>query len=749
MENIKDMELTNKEDILKRLGCPNAEVTAEELESLSKSDLVGIVLKETQNGFRWLPKEIDTEVYDLKGQIEKALVDAYRVIELEKLQKEEEKRIANETKYDGLSAAEYFEVLSKDEFGGAIEIMKISPDMEVIEREQEIKELTYVSNRENPTALILGPAGLGKTALVSGWKLRQDQIDKLHVQIISLHMNLLENEGDMAQRLIRLIPALKKYEDKLKEEDEKARVVLFIDEVHTVITSFDNKGVKTKLGADVLKTITTKAPIMLIGATTENEYNQYIAPDEAFVRRFRLIRLTSISKLATRAALRNKLIKRLGYDFSHNVGDNVLNYIIDLGHRYRTHLAEPAKSLDILDTIIAISETDDVVINKELVDKAFQSLNIIPDRKDDVRKIMAVIEKRIKGQHLAILKIKNAVVNMVYPTTTSNRPRITGLMPGSTGVGKTAMVKAFAEAMTGDAENFIPFKMQNYTGELGLERFRSKLGKEVDRNPEAIILLDELEKAAENQTSIMDPLDEGETTFFRRSHDGGEDIEKVVSLKGTMIFATTNAGSDIFKSMGEFSIKETKGMSDEQLLQLWDDTEEQVKTALKNAGFKPEVYGRFKTIIPFYALTLATKVEIAEMMLQARVKIFREEFGIEIEFPEAPSWDLLYKDVGKANTIAMYFAVEKQSGKTSDSGGARDIERSIEEFFDSAIKNEMIKEENSQITRYVVKTNGKTNLEQDLAYALADKYGTAQKLESQGKDSRGGKLLVIPHTIAS
>ena len=100
--------------------------------------------------------------------------------------------------------------MSKDEFGGAIEIMKISPDMKVIEREQEIKELTYVSNRENPTALILGPAGLGKTALVSGWKLRQDQVGKLHVQIISLHMNLLENEGDMAQRLIRLIPALKK-----------------------------------------------------------------------------------------------------------------------------------------------------------------------------------------------------------------------------------------------------------------------------------------------------------------------------------------------------------------------------------------------------------------------------------------------------------------------------------------------------------------------------------------------------------
>ena len=100
---------------------------------------------------------------------------------------------------------------------------------------------------------------------------------------------------------------------------------------------------------------------MLIGATTENEYNQYIATDEAFVRRFRIIRLTNISKLATRAVLRNEIVGRLGYDFSHNVGDNVLNYIIDLNHQYRTHLAEPAKSLDILDTIIAISETDDVV----------------------------------------------------------------------------------------------------------------------------------------------------------------------------------------------------------------------------------------------------------------------------------------------------------------------------------------------------------------------------------------------------
>ena len=134
--------------------------------------------------------------------------------------------------------------------------------------------------------------------------------------------------------------------------------------------------------------------------------------------------ISNIFKLATRAVLRNEIVGRLGYDFSHNVGDNVLNYIIDLNHRYRTHLAEPTKSLDILDTIIAISETDDVVINKELVNKAFQSLNIIPDRKDDVRKIMTVIEKRIKGQHLAILKVRNAIVNMVYPTTTSNRPRI-------------------------------------------------------------------------------------------------------------------------------------------------------------------------------------------------------------------------------------------------------------------------------------------------------------------------------------
>ena len=91
----------------------------------------------------------------MRGDIEAALVNAYQKIELEKIREAEEKRIAEETKYDDLNAAEHFKVLSKEDFGGAIEIMDISPDMEVIEREQQLKELTYVSNRKNPTALVL------------------------------------------------------------------------------------------------------------------------------------------------------------------------------------------------------------------------------------------------------------------------------------------------------------------------------------------------------------------------------------------------------------------------------------------------------------------------------------------------------------------------------------------------------------------------------------------------------------------
>lgn len=639
------------------------------------------------------------------------------------LEKEQQKKVLqplsfrdSQTKYySELDAEGYFEKLS-EEYGRAIEVMDISSKSKIYGRDQEIKELTYSLNqKETPVAMLLANAGVGKTSLLKGWKLKQDEIGDYHFQVVALNMMQLQNGGDIADRVQRLIPDLATYERKLQETDEQARVVLFIDEAHTLISAFDTTGVKTKLGGDLLKTILTNCPIRVVAATTYEEYFDYFSADKALARRFDNLDVPELSKEVTRLVMRNWMITYGGnkYEDKRLVTDQTLDLIIETNRGYRSDLAEPAKSLAILRKAFSIHETDNIPLDKEVVEKAFARKNIKIEQDADFKKVMEVLNKKIKGQPLAMLMIKIAVLNMVYPTSTSDRPRLAMLLVGTTGVGKTATAKAIALA-TGTKFEF--FDMSTYAGEKGKERFINRLGRIAEKNPDATILFDELEKAQENQILFLQILDEGRITYFKKPKDGGEDIEVPVSLKGFKIIATTNAGHKMFDSISRYSPERNESVDEEDLRNSWQRDRVDLDAAVIGDGFRPEVYNRFRHVIPYYPLSMSVKVEIARMMLEEKISIFNSDLGVEIKLPEPKRWGSSYKHIGEADAVSMYIGVELQGGKGTSNGGARDLEKGIEDYFDVAIKEEMVKPENATIKTYKVQTNGNCNFEQNARY---------------------------------
>lgn len=656
--------------------------------------------------------------------------------------------------YKNLSADDYFKRLAKS-YGDAIEIMDITEKDEVVGREDKLVELSYILNKPvAPVGMLLAPAGAGKTALMKAWKLYQDKLGKEHVQVVALTMMKLSNGGDMADRIQRIIPSLKHYEDKLKLEDPQVRVVLFIDEAHTLVSAFDVTGVTTKLGGELLKTVLTNCPIRVVGATTQLEYETYIASDPALARRFEILQVPLVGKSTTRMILRKFLIKYGGEEFKYSVSDDVLNYIIDGNRRYRMTLAEPAKSLQIIENAFAIYKTDGTPISKAVVDRVFASKNISLQQRADFKRIRDVFRKRIIGQPLALLKIEMAITNMVIPTKLSDRPQLAVLLTGSTGVGKTATVKALAEALKGSRDAFHTFDMSVYTGAEGKERFQNRLGQIADNDPEAIILFDELEKALENQTLLLQVLDEGRISYFVKQRDGGNEIERTISLKGTKIFATTNAGHRMFDSIDKYTPDRVAGMTNDQLLEEWVKDEIDVAEAIQGDGFRSEVYNRFSDVIPYYPLERKSKVKIARSMLEERMEIYRDRYDIEITLPAERKWGTAYEDIGRADAISMFFGVEKQQGKGTTNGGARDIEKSIEQYFDYAIKAQMLEFENTR--RFTVSTNGLCNFEQNTSYELERNKALAEgqteeefeKSYTRNFKNRAGKIMAVPYTYS-
>lgn len=328
-----------------------------------------------------------------------------------------------------------------EKLGGALRPLK--SNSKVVGRDKELKELNYIMNRrDTPVGLLLAPAGAGKTALVGAMINEREAYFHKHVEVFELKIGLMASEGQqvLMTRMNTLLDNLKLYQDELQKTHPDGEVILFIDEVHTIVSIF---GAGTKIGGDLLKDSLARAEefIKVIAATTNDEFDRYIASDKPLARRFKPISLQEVDKNVTfdilRGWLKAKSVK--GEDLNTIVDDETLKYIITNNAAYRPDQHEPAKSIDTLATIHSMHIVDGDPIDKKLVEKAFRTqYDVRLDFSVDAERVFNHIASRVKGQPLALWNMKTMVRNLSFdlePNT--DTPRATAIFPGTTGTGKS------------------------------------------------------------------------------------------------------------------------------------------------------------------------------------------------------------------------------------------------------------------------------------------------------------------------
>lgn len=310
----------------------------------------------------------------------------------------------------------------------------------VVGRENELIDLSIIMRRrETQVALLLAPAGTGKTALVGSWK-NKKEASRDYVEVFQLEIGLLGGGDILKRRMSTLLPKMKQYKDKLQEVKPNADVVLFIDEIHKVISTF---GESTKIGGDLLKESLARAEeyVKVITATTPEEYNSYIAQDKPLARRFKTVRIQEVTPKVTLMILKNwlKTHSEPGEDLTSRVSESILKSIIIANRDYREGYYEPAKSIDVLTSLIARSDELGRNIDYSLLAEVFKKEYTIDlEFNVDPKKVMDTIKRRVLGQPLAIEMIQSTVEEIAFGLYEgAKRPRSTMIFPGTTGSGKS------------------------------------------------------------------------------------------------------------------------------------------------------------------------------------------------------------------------------------------------------------------------------------------------------------------------
>ncbi len=476
----------------------------------------------------------------------------------------------------------------------------------VIGRDDEIKSLIEIlcrRGKNNP--LLIGEAGVGKTAIVEELARRivEGNVPKplKGKTILSLPMASLvagtKYRGEFEERVSKI----------LKELEENDDIIVFIDEIHTIVGAGGAEGAID--ASNIIKPALARGKIQLIGATTTYEYHNFIEKDKALNRRFQIIMIEEPTKEKTKEIL--KKLKPL-YEAYHfvSISDDIIDLIVELSDTYIYEYYQPDKSIDILDEVCTKAslleskndtellkiniELQEVISNKKkaimkqdfdlastykekekelLTKKNDLELNLMTKRKPkkitkemvaDViylktkipvyeinkssRKIINNLDKSLKkivlGQDEIITDLCNRVKRVRLGF--QDKPHIESfLFCGRTGVGKTLLVKEFANLLYGDA-NFIRLDMSEYKeahtvskiigsppGYVGFDNHLTVLDT-IRMHPHSVILLDEIEKASgEVMKLFLQVLDEGVLTDSRG---------RKIRFDNVFLFMTTNLG---------------------------------------------------------------------------------------------------------------------------------------------------------------------------------------------------------------
>ena len=566
----------------------------------------------------------------------------------------------------------------------------------VIGRDKEITRLIQIlSRRTKNNPCLTGEPGVGKTAIVEGLAQRivmgmvPDTVKDKRLVVLDLSGMVAGSKyrGEFEERIKNVIQEVKEHQG----------ILLFIDEIHTIIGAGGAEGALD--ASNILKPSLSRGEIQLIGATTLEEYRKYIEKDAALERRFQPVKVEEPTEEEAVLILRGLRPK---YEEHHHVTitDEAVEAAVKLSKRYINDRFLPDKAIDLIDEasskarlkvyvmpdgikkaeeeIKALEAEKEEAIKREAYEEAGEIKKKQLRKKERIEKLKEkwetqrtgseivvgeeeiadvvamwtkipvtkiaqaeserlmqleeTLHHRVVGQEEAVASVAKAIRRGRVGLKDPNRPIGSFLFLGPTGVGKTELSKALADAMFGSENALIRVDMSEFMekhtvskligsppGYVGYDE-GGQLSEKVRRNPYSVVLFDEVEKAHPDVFNVLlQVLDDGHIT---------DSTGRVVDFKNTVIIMTSNAGAENIvtpKTLGFLSVNDEAHSHEDMKGKVMDE----VKRI-----FKPEFINRIDEIIVFHTLGKEQIGQIVDIMMQTVNKRTLEQMKLSIELDE-------------------------------------------------------------------------------------------------------------------
>ncbi|MBR4669143.1 MAG: ATP-dependent Clp protease ATP-binding subunit [Butyrivibrio sp.] len=604
----------------------------------------------------------------------------------------------------------------------------------VIGREREIKRVIQIlSRRTKNNPCLIGEPGVGKTAVVEGLAQRiatgNVPLTVQNKRLVTLDLSGMiagsKYRGEFEERIKKVI----------KEVAEDGNIILFVDEMHTLIGAGGAEGAID--ASNILKPSLARGEIQMIGATTITEYRKYVEKDAALERRFQPVNVDEPDKEEATKILEGIVSK---YEEHHKVTitPEAIKAAVELSERYINDRNLPDKAIDLIDEAASavrlrtmgvsskVKEIDDQIKNLDLeIENALKNSDFvlagelnkrqkalitklsrvkaaerrkelssgfivnendiaevvaewtrIPVKKiaekesEKLLKLESVLHKRVIGQEDAVKAVSKAIRRGRVGLQDPNRPIGSFLFLGPTGVGKTELSKALAEAMFGDENALIRVDMSEYMeghsvskmigsppGYVGYDE-GGQLSEKVRRHPYSVILFDEIEKAHPDIFNVLlQVLDDGHITDAKG---------RKVSFKNTILIMTSNVGAQRIVDPKKLGF----GAGDDAKKD-YEDMKSGVMEEVKKL-FKPEFINRIDEIMVFHTLTEKEMMDIVTLLSSNFAKRCKAQMDINLTISPA----------------VKKFLVEKHSDAKM---GARPLKRAIQSTIEDAMAEELLK----------------------------------------------------------
>ena len=561
-----------------------------------------------------------------------------------------------------------------DEFGyditKAAKEGKLDP---LVGRDDEIQRVIQIlGRRRKNNPMLVGDPGVGKSAIVEGIALKiiNDDIPPVLAgkRLISLDLGSIvagtKYRGDFEKRLKSII----------KEVADNPDVILFIDEIHTIVGAGGASG--SLDAANMLKPALARGDIQCIGATTLDEFRKIVEKDGALDRRFQKI-VVEHTDIPHTISILSRL--KTNYEKHHNViyTDEAIEACVRMSERYITDRCLPDKAIDAMDEAGSMVRLQNPKktgrVSAEDVASVISKMTGIPSGRvaesegGKLLKMKQKLQARIIGQDDAIEKVVRAIQRNRAGIKDPGKPIGSFIFFGPTGVGKTQLAKSLAEYLFDSEDNMIRLDMSEYMEKFNVSRLigappgyvgfedGGQLSERVRRKPYCVVLLDEIEKAHPDVFNLLlQVMDEGRLT---------DSNGRTVSFRNTIVIMTSNVGSRELDEYGS-----GVGFSTSR-----KDVSSNRKNVLEKAvrkAFPPEFINRVDEQVFFNSLSKNDIERIIDIELKG-LKTRVSEAGFELNITPAAK-----KYVAEAGFDPKF--------------GARPLKRAVQKYIENPVSEEII-----------------------------------------------------------